>query len=180
MLDLAGGTKPGSVARPGGSIAHLVGSRRWHQEAPEDVSSLTRLTSERWSGLGTQAAAARGTPRWWVSPDGATRGVWCQHEGGERSMGGIAGRFPKGVQESDSGKIRSLKISIAGAAGLLELLGQERFSKEAHCRRLCRHRSSPSLLVGQAVDFEKRQTEPRTNYITFFFISLFPWLLLAG
>lgn len=40
LLGPAGGTKPRSVAVPGCSIAHLVGSsRRRHQEAPEDASN---------------------------------------------------------------------------------------------------------------------------------------------
>lgn len=68
--------------------------------------------------------------------------------------------------------MRSLKISISGDAGLLELLGGRSGAVRRHCRRrLCRHRSSPSALVGQAIDFEKRQTEPRTNYVTVPFSS---------
>lgn len=42
---------------------------------------------------------------------------------GERSTGGTFGHFPPGFQESDSGGKTSLKISISGGAGLLELLG---------------------------------------------------------
>lgn len=64
MLGPVGGTKPGSVAVPGCSIVHLMGSsRRRHEEAPEDLSNLPLLTSEWCSGLGTQAVATQGTPR---------------------------------------------------------------------------------------------------------------------
>ena len=114
---------------------------------------------EGWAGLGARAAAARGSPVWGASPDRATRGLWCQHERGECSVGGITGHFPKGVQKSDSvGKTGVWKEVFTGDGGLLELLG-------GAARRLCRHRSSPPL-VGQGVDFEQRQTQPRTNYVT--------------
>lgn len=58
---------------------------------------------------------------------------------------------------------------VSGDVGAVELLTAGAVVRRHCCRRLGRHCSSPP--VGQAADFENRQTEPWTNYVTDAFSS---------